>query len=251
MFGKNPIRSATYNSRSLAIEAIFYTIQGEGPYSGRPALFIRLAGCNLACTFCDTQFETMANTPQVLDEIIDNIKACFTKKQRRLVVLTGGEPMRQDWSDLAYWLFSTGTETIQVETAGTLWQPSLNHHPINELRTGPREGNIVYVCSPKTPKINPRIAEVCRHWKYVVKVGSVDLEGDGLPNRGTQLATVDTEQRLYRPSIFEGYHHTIWVSPCDEYDTVRNKANQNLARDLCLMHGYRLSLQTHKIIGVE
>ena len=57
MFGKNPIRKPeNHDGNFLKIQEIFYTIQGEGIYSGYPAVFVRLGGCNLACKFCDTDF---------------------------------------------------------------------------------------------------------------------------------------------------------------------------------------------------
>jgi 7-carboxy-7-deazaguanine synthase len=238
MFGLNPIRKLDTDPGQLAVEDVFYTIQGEGPYGGCPALFIRLAGCNLACHFCDTQFETKADSPRSVAELIDDIKARFPSKQRRLVVITGGEPMRQNWSRLAAWLLATGTEVIQIETAGTVWQMDLTQFL----------PKLVIVCSPKTPSVNPVIATHCRHWKYIIRHGEVDGAGDGLPNRGTQSNNKGAIQRLYRPGEFEGQH--IWVSPCDEYDEAANKANLELTRDLALKHGYRVSLQTHKILGV-
>lgn len=247
MFGKNPIRPILRDPLNLAVEDVFYTIQGEGPFAGCPALFIRLAGCNLACHFCDTQFESKAEMPTNVAELADMIQADFTAEQRKLVVMTGGEPMRQDWSKLAEFLLMSGTEKIQVETAGTLWQDSL----LDLICTG----DIELVCSPKTPKVHPLISDYCFHWKYIIRGGDVDLD-DGLPNRGTQVATLGKLSRLYRP--WDGYTQdewaakgeTVWLSPCDDYDEVLNKVNLELARDLCLKHGYRLSLQMHKLIGV-
>jgi len=246
VFGKNPIRPALHDPLNLAVESIFYTIQGEGPQAGRPALFIRLAGCNLACHFCDTQFETHADQPQSVAEILKNIGEQFKPAQRKLVVITGGEPMRQDWSALAFHLLTSGTELIQVETAGTIWQESLE-----ELIC---DGDIQLVCSPKTPKVHPAIGAYCAHWKYIIRGGEVDLE-DGLPNRGTQVATLGKISRLYRPweddrRPDDHNYGTIWLSPCDSYDDALNRVNLELARDLCLKHGYRLSLQLHKMIGV-
>ena len=59
MHGTNPIRPpVTGDGAMLEVQHIFPTLQGEGPYAGVPAVFIRLGGCNLACTFCDTEFES-------------------------------------------------------------------------------------------------------------------------------------------------------------------------------------------------
>ena len=242
MFGKNPIRSKLSDPNSLAVEAMFYTLQGEGPYAGMPALFIRLAGCNLACHFCDTQFEQNADRPIDLQRIVEDLQSDFSKQARRFVVITGGEPLRQDFSGLAAWLLANGTELIQVETAGTIWQPSIEQMVMHE--------QIVLVCSPKTPKVNQAVSAYCLHWKYVIKAGETDHAG--LPFFSTQILGL-AGPGLYRPDPdhVDDAGMTIWLSPCDEYDPVKNKANQDAARDLCLQHGYRLSLQTHKIVNVE
>ena len=250
MFGQNPIRSVVTDPYQLAVESVFYTLQGEGPYSGRPALFIRMAGCNLACHFCDTQFESQAERLQHVDGIVARILGDFTVQQRRFVVLTGGEPLRQNISTLCERLLATGTNLIQVETAGTAWQSGLDHMLFGDW---PR---LVLVCSPKTPKVRPEVERFCRHYKYVVRAGDLAEPGDGLPCMGTQVATQGMIQHLYRPSgyyfgVGEGGPITIWVSPMDEYHTEKNRANMEAARDACLKHGYRLSLQVHKLVGVE
>jgi organic radical activating enzyme len=246
MFGQNPIRSIVNEPLSLALETHFYTLQGEGPYSGMPALFIRLAGCNLACHFCDTQFETQADNLRLTDEIVAELIAKYTEGQRKFVVITGGEPLRQDFSRLAEALYATGTKLIQVETAGTLWQPSLTSRI--------QIGDMVLVCSPKTPKVHVMVSSLCKHWKYVVTHGELSLE-DGLPNRGTQNATKDKEVTLFRPVAHyaDPYmpRNEIWVSPCDQYDPEKNRRNMFAARNSALMFGHRLSLQVHKIVEVE
>ncbi|HEY6020017.1 MAG TPA: 7-carboxy-7-deazaguanine synthase QueE, partial [Candidatus Paceibacterota bacterium] len=56
MFGQNPVSPIRHDKESFLVKDIFYTIQGEGPYAGRPAVFVRLGGCNLRCAFCDTDF---------------------------------------------------------------------------------------------------------------------------------------------------------------------------------------------------
>ena len=239
MFGQNPLRSAVNTPNQLAVEDLFYTIQGEGPYGGMPCLFIRLAGCNLACHFCDTQFETRAELPESLNQIMARILA-FPPAQRELVVLTGGEPLRQNPILLIDALRITGTKIVQVETAGTLW-------PDDALIPLIDAGHVVLVCSPKTPKVHPKITALCHDWKYVVSAHDLDPD-DGLPNRGTQVGNRGLIQKLYRAPKFPP--NQTWISPCDVYDEAKNKANMEAARDSCLKYGYRLSLQGHKIIGV-
>lgn len=243
MFGKNPIRKITRDPNILAVEDIFYTIQGEGPYSGMPALFIRMSGCNLACTFCDTEFEKYAEKPKTLGEVLEYI-GHFSEQQRRLVVLTGGEPMRQDVEGLIVGLLMMGTKIVQIETAGTVWQ--------RQLLGFIQDGHVVLVVSPKTTSINATVALHSRHFKYIIKAGEQSLD-DGLPNRGTQPHNLGEIQRIWRPdpgTALWGVPPTIWVSPCDEYDAARNKLNMELCKNLALIYGYRISLQTHKILGV-
>src|ERR1700756_5367366 len=95
MFGTNPQRPIDGgDGRTLAVQSIFYTLQGEGPFSGQPAVFIRLAGCNLACTFCDTDFESGIENRMETDVLIEHVGNLLAAS--RLVVLTGGEPLRQN-----------------------------------------------------------------------------------------------------------------------------------------------------------
>ena len=78
----------------LKVHSIFMTIQGEGPFSGHPAVFIRLAGCNLACPFCDTEYTENAVT-MTIPEIRKAVRNAHTVN-KGLVVITGGEPFRQN-----------------------------------------------------------------------------------------------------------------------------------------------------------
>src|SRR5262245_30518232 len=85
---------ASYGS-ALYVNSIFQTIQGEGPLSGERAIFLRLAGCNLQCPLCDTEY-TKRNEwsiETVVDKIIEN--QFPENRHNQLVVITGGEPFRQ------------------------------------------------------------------------------------------------------------------------------------------------------------
>ncbi len=75
----------------IQLSEIFYSIQGEGLWTGTPAVFVRLAGCNLACDFCDTDYSTKFFAH--VDEIVALVReaACDCP----MVVLTGGEPFAQ------------------------------------------------------------------------------------------------------------------------------------------------------------
>ncbi|MFC1584694.1 7-carboxy-7-deazaguanine synthase QueE [Fibrobacterota bacterium] len=75
--------------RKIAINEIFYSIQGEGFYTGKPAVFIRTAGCNLSCSYCDTDFSEKERLS--CDSILERVREFPVK----MVVLTGGEPTLQ------------------------------------------------------------------------------------------------------------------------------------------------------------
>lgn len=249
MFGKNPIRSVERDPASIAIQEIFYTLQGEGPYTGHPAVFVRTAGCNLACTFCDTEFESNINhrmTPKAVVEAVHRVAmaANLPSQGMRLVVLTGGEPLRQACAHMIKALLEAGVKHVQIETAGTVWDTELN--PFVEA------GTVSIVCSPKTPKVHPAILRYCHHYKYIITAGHLDHE-DGLPVGGTQKSNMAIRQRLFRPwDVTEvvATHATIWVSPCDAHDGAQTAKNTQAAVKSALFFGYRLSLQTHKMVGV-
>jgi organic radical activating enzyme len=248
MFGKNPIRPQSVNAHALAVQEIFYTIQGEGPFSGCPAVFVRLAGCNLACVYCDTEFETgmdnMMSPATVTRQVMEHFQLAAVvmppANGPALVVITGGEPLRQNLEVLLFDLEAAGVKHVQIETAGTLWRDSLAHFVDS--------GFLTIVCSPKTPRIRPELMDNCWHYKYVLEDGRVSLT-DGLPLGGTQLRNIHIlDQIIARPPLRPKVQ--VWVSPCDAHDEAKTKANVQLAAATAMKYGYRLSLQTHKLLGL-
>lgn len=97
----------------MKVNEIFYSLQGEGHFTGVPAVFIRLSGCNMRCWFCDTDHEEGREMTE--EEIVQEISQYPT----RHVVITGGEPMMQLTPHLTQLLHETGYY-VQVETNGTL-----------------------------------------------------------------------------------------------------------------------------------
>lgn len=261
MYGTNPIRKSEtdLDGQTLAVQEIFHTIQGEGPQSGRPCTFIRLAGCNLACTFCDTEFESGINNRLTVEQIV---KMVASFPNHRLVVLTGGEPMRQNIIPLIAELLSAGVEDVQIETAGTLWLERSDPNR-GTLAGWINDGAVELVCSPKTPSVHPMIVRWCKHYKYIIESGKLDPV-DGLPAWGTQPNNSDKPQRLFRPWDDDGIAYrdrhaglTVWVSPCDPnrnlsaFGRMLDAAdNQKAAVASALQFGYRLSLQIHKIVNL-
>ncbi len=229
MLGKNPIRQQDHGDGSqLWVQEVFYTLQGEGPLAGVPAVFVRLGGCNLACYFCDTDFETSTCTP-TLDELIDQIGA-LKPAPCKLVVITGGEPFRQNIRPLVDRILKLGL-SIQIETNGTLWVPLPDDH------------RITIVCSPKTPTLNAELETRISAYKYVIKHGEIDL-ADGLPDHCMQHS--GKRSHVARPR----YDKEVFVMPLDECDAEKNNLNQRACVDSALQFGYRLTLQTHKVLAI-
>lgn len=219
MYGQNPLRPPEKGDGStLKIVEIFPTLQGEGPFAGHPSVFVRLGGCNLACSFCDTEFESFQD--MALDNLLARI-AELAGAVRTLVVITGGEPLRQEITPLCRELLARGYR-VQIETNGTLWR---------EL---PPEVNIV--CSPKASK-----------GRYHA------LRADVLARADALKFIISAHQPEYADVAEVGqaaYTMPIYVQPMDEGDETLNAENRARAVALAMEHGYRLSLQTHKLLGI-
>jgi 7-carboxy-7-deazaguanine synthase len=101
---------------SLVVNEIFKSIQGESWFAGLPCVFVRLTGCNLRCTYCDTKYAYEEGEELSLEEVLDRVESYDSP----MVEITGGEPLLQnEASDLADVLL-TKKKTVLVETNGTL-----------------------------------------------------------------------------------------------------------------------------------
>jgi 7-carboxy-7-deazaguanine synthase len=101
---------------TLLVNEIFYSIQGESIHSGRPCIFVRLTGCNLRCSYCDTRYAYEQGVNMEITEIINRIDA----HRCRLVEITGGEPLLQSQTPiLIHRLLENGYE-VMLETNGSL-----------------------------------------------------------------------------------------------------------------------------------
>jgi 7-carboxy-7-deazaguanine synthase len=231
---------------TLAVHSIFLTIQGEGPFCGTPCVFVRLAGCNLQCPGCDTDYTSTRRQMgpyEVLAEVNELWRA--ERWRRGLVVITGGEPFRQELSEL-FGVLCDNSYYVQVESNGTLAAPMMapggawaynTRVRLSEARVG-----VYVVCSPKTAGLNRRTFEVACALKYVVQAGQV--EADGLPSHALEHVS-----RPARPP--EDWDRLVYVQPMDEGDPAANTANLAAALASSLRHGYTLQVQMHKVIGVE
>ena len=104
----------------MRVAEIFESINGEGPLAGQRALFLRFAGCNISCAYCDTAWANepgYTGTQMSVDEILLEVK----KAQIRNITITGGEPLLQeDMPKLLKALADTGEHRIEIETNGTV-----------------------------------------------------------------------------------------------------------------------------------
>ncbi len=225
MFGTNPIRPPEPGDGTmLLVQEVFPTLQGEGPYVGWPSVFVRLGGCNLACAFCDTEFESFAPRalPDLLTEIDQLSRNAEALRVRPLVVITGGEPLRQNILPLCEALLAQDF-TVQIETNGTLWRP------LPEA--------VRVVCSPKVS-----------HGAYH------PLRPDLLARAQALKFIVSAEDAAYAavPELGQSAHRLpVYVQPMDVGEAAANARNLAHAVALAETHGYRLSLQTHKLLGIR
>lgn len=218
MFGNNTCLKTDHDDpRHLQVHSIFATFQGEGPYVGKPAVFLRLSGCNLACTFCDTEFDDYDIL--LVDDIVVQIKNLCGNSN--LVVITGGEPLRQNITKLAEQLNQEGM-TVQIETNGTI----TDNIPLN----------CRLICSPKNTcgkykNLSPKILPYINALKFLI---SADIEGY------KDIAEIGQKK----------FAIPVYVQPMDQYDQSKNAQNIALTRLIAKKHNATISLQIHKILNI-
>lgn len=235
MFGTNPVAHAidptTWDGK-YSVTEIFPTIQGEGPFSGYPAIFIRMANCNLRCHFCDTEFGKKEEMTS--EDILVEVKALQTTQP--LVVITGGEPLLQPIKQLIDLLHKRlKYKTVQIETAGTVYLEDLN------------QPNVRIVVSPKTPEINLGIRAVAHYWKYLISVKNEHCPDTGIPITATQPSGNKT--RLALPTAWTRAID-VFLQPVEGPDE-DVKANYAKVAELAIKHGYRASARLHTLMNLR
>lgn len=247
---------------ALKVTSMFYTIQGEGPFAGMPAVFLRLAHCNLNCSFCDTYFDD----GEILQhkELIDKLTELVGDKTGLVLVITGGEPLLQASALSGLWrLYSRQLNdlfiAIQVETNGVLSCVDI-------------PSRWMIVCSPKvnektgkylTPHTSIFASIKYGHSIYFKFVVSADEDSpyhqlpkivDKVPVRRTYItpmnvynrepqAVLEAKARGENPLAMEKEQISFWEEGLLNREV--NQRNHQYAAKLCLEHGYVLSLQMH------
>ena len=100
----------------LKINEIFYSIQGESTYTGKPCVFVRLTYCNLRCTYCDSEYSFYEGKDMSIEDIFKKVDSYGCK----LVEITGGEPLLQKESIILMRVFLKNKYTVMLETGGSL-----------------------------------------------------------------------------------------------------------------------------------
>ena len=196
----------------MKVNEIFYSLQGEGRWTGRPAVFIRFSGCNLKCPFCDTDFSKWQEMTEW--EIMQQVQQEAPVKKGLMVVLTGGEPTIQNLDKLVRLLHEEGYY-IAIETNGTGRIPA---------------GIDWVTISPKDAFVGAKGATViktCNELKVVF---------EGIAPKVDLMMKAD-------------YYY---LQPCDKGDAQLNEAiTQQCVEFIKQNPKWQLSIQTQKILKVR
>lgn len=197
----------------MKVNEIFYSLQGEGRYTGTPAVFVRFSGCNLACDFCDTTHQS--GTEMSEDEIIENI----CRFPAGHVVLTGGEPTLQITASLLEAIHRTG-KIIHMETNGTRRLHDDIQPLIDWITVSPKFGK-----KPELQRIDElKVLFDMNHIEYIESLED----------------TTTTDSDCY------------YLQPCDRGNDAYNNANLYQCIEYIKCHPkWKLSLQTHKLLGIR
>ncbi|WP_031484723.1 7-carboxy-7-deazaguanine synthase [Maridesulfovibrio frigidus] len=211
---------------SFNVNEIFYSLQGEGHHTGRPAVFCRFSGCNLwtgqdvdrtkaICQFCDTNFITAAEsggTFETASELITAILSYFpdykNQDYKPYVILTGGEPALQITQELISGLKENGLE-VGIETNGTKPLPK----DIDWVTVSPKAGTKLAITS------------------------------------GNELKLVWPQESILLADFEDLNFEHLYIQPRGGADSSKST---ELAIEICLKNPvWKLSLQTHKLIGIQ
>jgi len=192
------------------------TVQGEGYWSGTLVDFIRLAGCPVRCPWCDTGYknggENLPNVPRSIAELLTELKS-------PRVVISGGEPfIHKNLPMLIEVLLEFGKQ-VSIETSGSHWQEVA---PATWITLSPKE------------HINPKYPVQEQFWTRANEIKLVISTGE--------------EVDFYRDGLISNVSVPIFLQP--EWSD-RDRTIPIILNLLQQHPGYRLSLQTHKLIGVQ
>ena len=225
---------------TYTVKEIFYTLQGEGAQSGRAAVFCRFSGCNLwsgreedrsraVCQFCDTDF--VGTGPdggrfRSANELAEAIDRCWVGGTNATTSARGGTPEAESNAPRKYVVCTGGEPLLQVDEPLIAALHSRNFEVAVETNgTRPAPASLDWICV--SPKAGAPLVQT----------------------RGSELKLVFPQENAM-PENFESlaFQH-FFLQPMDGPDTA---ANTERAIDYCLRHPrWRLSIQTHKLVGIR
>lgn len=285
MFGTNEIIGKKYfkdaPENQLFVTSMFFTLQGEGPYAGMPAFFIRLAKCNLDCSFCDTFFDDgdWMTFADIENKIFDTIRDFWVSQAQEVpawavrgrndypgvvLVMTGGEPLLQD--NISPWMQRqlAHFKAVQVESNGI---------PDTVVPEG-----VTLVCSPKCMEKNGRAVKYLAPSKTILDradclkfVMSADADSpyNNIPDWALEWKQNNPDKEIYcspmnvynsfpqRIKLLRAEKGQITMAERSTVDEVisfwepgllnlkDNQANHEYTGQYCIQHGLRLNLQQH------
>lgn len=241
---------ALRTAKGLRLVEIFDSIQGEGVNAGVPMTFVRFSKCNLACDFCDTPYERVA-IEMSEDALLENLLA----RQPAWVLFTGGEPMLTLPQGLCSKLRNQGIK-LTCESNGTVWNPAfeaMTHITISPKIWWDTPANPI----PPEKVIHPTLAKavvtgrITLHELRYIICGAAD-NIFALPQDVHQFAqTICLSPMIMdddpNPHYVSGKGHS---SPRGHVDPASFRRCMQLVSDY-RRHNVRMSLQTHKFIGVR
>lgn len=204
---------------TLKIVEIFPSLQGEGLRQGEPTIFIRLAGCNLRCPFCDTKYAWKGGKDCAAGQVVREAAQIRRDFPARWVCLTGGEPLRQEIGPLVRGLKREGFK-VQVETNATLFRAL----PFDWVTISPKPPSCGY---------DPRYIREADEIKIVV-------------TRDLKLPAVENLRREFPrrvPLLLQPQSNAAW-----SVRKARDLIQKTLAAGL---ENIRLSVQLHKMLGIR
>lgn len=233
----------------MRIAEIFYSLQGEGKLLGVPSVFIRVSGCNLRCTWCDTPYASWH--PEGADLSVPAIAQKVAEFPARHIVLTGGEPMMfRESADLIATLKESGHH-ITVETAGTLWLEGLPAGGIDLASVSPKLSN-----STPRERDGGRFAPAHERQRIDMEVLKQFANGGGVIRECQWKFVISREQDVAEmqellsrlntqlPSASRIQEQDILLMPEGTEPEILSNRSLWLA-DLCKKYGYRLSPRLH------
>lgn len=284
MFGKNELVGPEWfkDEEKLLVTSVFFTLQGEGPYAGMPAVFVRLAKCNLACSFCDTYFDkgTWYSIPDVKSLVDKTISNYFNdsvpkwarfennipwdvEKREIVLVVTGGEPTLQKVA-LDNLLVQMNKEfaATQVESNGLInvWLPEdttlvvspkcseKNGQAVKYLKPNqallPRVSALKFIVTADTSSPYHEIPQWAFDWsrQYNGQIYISPMNMYLQEPKAVRAAAVKKEMTIEERSVV---NEVVSFWEPDLLDNIANQKNHEYAARYCMQHGLKLNLQLH------